>query len=256
MKRIDRLYHGWYLSPTDADVLLEKIRSGVAGKEGCGEFSSLVEELIRTREREAIIEQALEKLRIKTLAMYRSEQLAESAEVLFEQFRLLGKMPDRMGIGIFEEESQIVKVWVTDQDGNRINHDFFFSLDEPTSVAKIRKAWFEGKESIIVDLTGEDLQNWLQFVKHQARLSIDESKINGRRVQQAAFFSHGFLLFTTHEPVPASIMKSLVRFARVFDLTYTRFIDLQKAEAQTKEAELAKLKMEKTLSELKGTQLN
>lgn len=256
MKRIDRLYHGWYSPPTDTDVLLEKIRSGVAAKAGCGEFSGMLDELILSREKEAIAERALEKVRIKTLAMYRSEQLAESAEVLFEQFRLMGKIPDRMCVGIFEEASHVVKLWVTDQDGNRVNHDFFFSMDEPTSMAKIRGAWMEGKESITIDLTGEDLLDWLCFVKHEARLSIDESKINGRRVHQVAFFSHGFLLFTTHEPAPATLMKLLIRFARVFDLTYTRFIDLQKAEAQAKEAESARLKMEKTLTELKGTKLN
>jgi hypothetical protein len=253
MKRIDRLYHGWYVPPNDTDVLLEKIRSRVIGKKECGEFTGLVEELIRSREKEAIVELALEKLRIKTLAMYRSEQLAETAEVLFEQFRLLGKIPDRMGV---EEESQIVKLWVTDQDGNRLNHDFIFALDEPTSIAKVRQAWFEGKEMITVDLTGDELQTWLRFVKHEVRLSIDESKINGRRVQQAAFFSHGFLLFTTHEPVPPFMMKLLVRFARVFDLTYTRFMDLQKAELQAKEAELARQQMETALFELKGTKLN
>lgn len=250
------MYHGWYVPPNDTDVLLEKIRSGVNGKKECGEFSGMVEEVIRSREKEAIVEGALEKLRIKTLAMYRSEQLAETAEVLFEQFRLLGKIPDRMGVGIFEEESQIVKLWVTDQDGNRLNHDFIFSLDEPTSIAKVRQAWFEGKETMVVDLTGDELQNWLRFVKHEVRLSIDESKIAGRRVQQAAFFSHGFLLFTTHEPVSASMMKLLVRFARVFDLTYTRFMDLQKAELQAKEAEKARQQMETALFELKGTKLN
>jgi hypothetical protein len=224
--------------------------------EDCGKFSSLIEDLVRSRETEVIIEQALEKVRAKTLAMYCSEQLAETAEVLFEQFRLLGKNPDRMGVGIFDDELHIVKLWVTDQDGNRLNRDFFFSLDEPTSMAKIKESWMEGKETIVIDLTGEDLQNWLRFVKHEARMSIDETKINGRRVQQIAFFSHGFLMFTSHEPVPPALMRLLVRFAKIFDMTYTRFIDLQKAEALAKEAELARQQMEKTLIELKGTQLN
>jgi len=37
----------------------------------------------------------------KSMAMHKSEQLAETARVLFEQFSLLGKIPDRMSIGIF-----------------------------------------------------------------------------------------------------------------------------------------------------------
>ena len=48
-------------------------------------------------------------------------------------------------------------------------------------------------------------------------------------------FSHGFLLFITYEPVPDAhdVFK---RFTKVFDQTYTRFLDLQKAEAREKEA--------------------
>ena len=188
--------------------------------------------------REARIEAALERVRAKTMAMHKSEQLGETAKVFFEQFNLLGKIPDRMSIGIINEESKKVELWVTDQSGNEVNHEYFFSLDERTSIAKIYSAWKEREDTFIVDLTGQDLQDWLQFVKEEARLPIDETKIKGRRVQQAAFFSRGFLLFTTHEPVADEIMKLLVRFARVFDQTYTRFLDLQKAETQARAAQI------------------
>jgi len=191
---------------------------------------------LRKLKKEVKIEAALERVRIKSMAMHKSEQLAETAKVLFEQFGLLGKIPDRMSIGIINEESKTVELWVTDQSGNQLNHEFFFSIDEPTSMAKIYKAWEQKKDAIIVDLTGQNLQDWLHFVKEEARLPIDETKIQGRRVQQAAFFSQGFLLFTTHEPVADEIMQLLVRFARVFDLTYTRFRDLLKAEAQALDA--------------------
>jgi signal transduction histidine kinase len=188
------------------------------------------------QEREAQIEAAFERVRAKSMAMHRSEQLADTAKVLFEQFDLLGKIPDRMSIGIMNEERKVVELWVTDQNGNQLSNEFFFAIDEPTSISKIYQAWKEGKEAAIIDLTGEALRDWLHFVKTEARLPVDESKIRGRRVQQAAFFSHGFLLFTTHEPVNDETMKLLVRFARVFDLTYTRFLDLLKAEEQTLEA--------------------
>ena len=186
--------------------------------------------------REARIEAALERIRAKTMAMHESAQLAETAKVFFEQFDLLGQIPDRMSIGIFKEESNKLELWVTDQHGNQVNDEYFFSLDEPTSIAKIYKAWKDRKDICVVDLTGEELARWLQYVKEKARLPIDETKIKGRRVQQTAFFSKGCLLFTTHEPVKEQTMQLLVRFARVFDLTYTRFLDLQKAEANAREA--------------------
>ena len=188
--------------------------------------------------RESQIQLALERVRARTMAMHKSEELSETAEVLFEQLNLLGKIPDRMGIGIINEKTKKVDFWVTDQGGNQLSHEFFYSLDEPTCIAKIYNAWKQDSDSIIVDLTGQNLQDWLQFVKENVKLPIDETKIKGRRIQQAAFFSQGFLLLTTHEPVTSEIMHLLVRIAKVFDQTYTRFLDLQKAEAQAREAKI------------------
>ncbi len=188
--------------------------------------------------RESQIQLALERVRARTMAMHKSEELSETAEVLFEQLNLLGKIPDRMSIGIINEKTKKVEFWVTDQGGNQLSHEFFFSLDEPTCIAKIYNAWKQESDSIIVDLTGQNLQDWLQFVKENAKLPIDETKIKGRRIQQAAFFSQGFLFLTTHEPVASEIMHLLVRFAKVFDQTYRRFLDLQIAEAQAREAQI------------------
>ena len=51
------------------------------------------------------------------------------------------------------------------------------------------------------------------------------------------YFAHGYLMFITYEPVPDDwdIFK---RFGKVFEQTFTRFLDLQKAEAQTREAQI------------------
>ncbi|HEY5689096.1 MAG TPA: ATP-binding protein [Yeosuana sp.] len=191
-----------------------------------------------TQAREAQIEAALERVRSRSMAMHKSDELSETAEVLFEQFDLLGKIPDRMSIGIINEDSKKVELWVTDQGGNQLSHEFFFSLEEPTTIAKIYAAWKDGKDSVFVDLIGQNLKDWLQFVKLNAQLPIDETEIKGRRVQQVAFFSHGFLLLTSHEPMANEIMNLLVRFAKVFEQTYTRFLDLQNAEARAREARI------------------
>ena len=53
-----------------------------------------------------------------------------------------------------------------------------------------------------------------------------------------AFFSKGYLGFISFEHVPPQTIELLERFAGVFDLTYTRFLDLQKAEAQAREAQI------------------
>jgi hypothetical protein len=57
------------------------------------------------------------------------------------------------------------------------------------------------------------------------------------QIMHCAFFSHGYLMFISFEPVP-SAYDIFKRFAKVFEQTYTRFLDLQKAEAQAHEAKI------------------
>src|SRR5665647_1892484 len=57
------------------------------------------------------------------------------------------------------------------------------------------------------------------------------------QVDHAASFKNGYLLFITFEQVPEA-HGIFIRFAKVFEQTYTRFLDLQKAEAQAREAQI------------------
>ncbi len=186
--------------------------------------------------KEAQIELALERVRASTMAMHQSEQLAETAEVLFEQFDLLGVIPDRISVAIFNEKNRLFELWATDQSGSNVNHVHDFSIDEPTCVAKIYKAWNEKKETFVVDLKGKELKDWVWYVKEEAKMELDDSKFKGRRVQNCAFFSQGFLLLSSHLPISKEILQLLLRFAKVFQQTYTRFLDLKRAEAQAREA--------------------
>ena len=74
---------------------------------------------------------------------------------------------------------------------------------------------------------GELLQNMLD-----AGLSIPTFQID-----HIANFSHGNLVFITYEHFP-EMHDIFKRFAKVFEQTYTRFLDLQKAEAQAREAQI------------------
>ena len=203
--------------------------------------------------RESQIEAALEKVRSQSLAMHKSEQLPETSKVLFEQFESLGKVPDRIGIIIFNEEAKEFELWGTDQIGSELNHSFVGSLEEPTVMVKMHKAWKEGKDSNIIDLSGHDLKDWIKYNRKNVELPVDVSRIKGRRVQQAAFFSQGMFLFTSNEPEGEETMSLLVRFAKVFDQAYTRFLNLQKAEAQTREAQI-EAALEKVRSRSNGMQ--
>ena len=188
--------------------------------------------------REAQIESALEKVRSRTMAMQKSDELADAAYVLFQQLNHLGVIHERINIGIVKEETNTIDFWITEQGGNQINTRFSASLNEPTTISKIYAAWKAGQKSMIVDLTGEELKAWLKYLTEVIGIPFDPAFTHNRRVQTAGFFSKGMLVLTTPEPLPEESIHLLEKFAGVFDLTYTRFNDLLLAEAQTHKANI------------------
>jgi signal transduction histidine kinase len=57
-------------------------------------------------------------------------------------------------------------------------------------------------------------------------------------VHNVGFFSHGWLNISSLEPLSTDMINILERFAAVYSLTYRRFLDLQKAEIQAREAQI------------------
>ena len=57
-------------------------------------------------------------------------------------------------------------------------------------------------------------------------------------ILSTAFISYGALQALGAEPLSEEKANILKRFAKVFEQTYTRFLDLQKAEAQAREAQI------------------
>jgi hypothetical protein len=57
-------------------------------------------------------------------------------------------------------------------------------------------------------------------------------------ILSASFNNFGCLTLATLESLSDEHFDIMLRFAKVFDLTYTRFNDLKQAEAQTREAKI------------------
>ena len=186
--------------------------------------------------REAQIEAALERVRSRTMAMHKSNELAETAAILFQQMTELGVTPERLNICLINEADKILEVWATDQQGIKISHHFNASLDEPTTGKRVYDAWKEKKKSIVIDLSGKELNDWIQYVREVMGMTIKAELVREHRIHSVAFFTQGMILTTTPEPLPKESIKLLERFADVFNLTYRRFLDLQKAEAQARDA--------------------
>jgi signal transduction histidine kinase/DNA-directed RNA polymerase subunit N (RpoN/RPB10) len=187
--------------------------------------------------RESQIELALERVRARTMAMQHSEELSETATVLFEQFNALGEVPERIAIGIVNEQKHVFDIWATQHGGTQMKLLLKFPFDEPHVMQKMYAAWKEQKKSITIDLQGNELEEYFQFLKNSGA-PVRREIFGDRRIENVATFSKGVLMIITPEPRPAETIQVLERFAGVFDLTYTRFQDLQKAEGQARESQI------------------
>ncbi|MBN2615622.1 MAG: hypothetical protein JXR71_07990, partial [Bacteroidales bacterium] len=160
------------------------------------EVDKLKKEL-EQKNRELKIETSLERVRARTMAMHKSNELAETAAILFQQMTELGVSPERINICLIKEADNILEVWATDQQGIKISHRFNASLDEPTTGKRVYDAWKEKKKSIIIDLSGKELNDWIRYVREVMRMTIKTELVREHRIQSVAFFSQGMILTTT-----------------------------------------------------------
>lgn len=193
--------------------------------------------------------------------MQKSDELAETAAVVFRQLINLGIAPNRLFIGIIHDESGNIEAWATDEDGSKVGKEFTLNINKNTSVKKMYEGWKSKKKSIVIDMQGKELENYFHYLSDELNVPFKGGLSQNRRVQNIAFFSKGFIGIASPDTQPEETAILLERFAAVFNLTFTRFNDLQIAERHAEQAELDLIKLqtekkraEEALTELRSTQ--
>ena len=188
--------------------------------------------------KEAKIEAGLEKVRSRTMAMQKSDELAETASEVFKQLMGQGIAINRLYIGIIHDESDDIELWATDEDGSRVSTQFTANLNRNRSINKMYEGWKLGKKSITIDMQGKELKDYFKYLINELKVPLNLGLLQKRRVQHLAYFSQGCIGMASPDVQPNETIKLLERFAGVFNLTYTRFNDLKQAEAQTRESQI------------------
>jgi signal transduction histidine kinase len=188
--------------------------------------------------REAKIETAMERVRARTMAMQKSDELAEVAALLFKQVADLGIKAWTTGFNVWSDDNNSFIDYITSPKGGFIEP---YTVDTPLPILKDARA--RGEDFLVFHLEGEILKEIYQQLSKSGDKQQYEKMVEGgfqlpeRQFNHFVFGSKVSLMFITYEPVPEAhdIFK---RFGNVFEQTYTRFLDLQKAEAQTREAKI------------------
>ncbi|MEO9144442.1 MAG: ATP-binding protein [Ginsengibacter sp.] len=211
--------------------------------------------------REAEIELALERVRARTMAMQHSDELAEASFLLDEQVRGLGIKTRGCAFNIYGDKESTE--WFSSEMGTMPTYK--------TPREKVFLDYYEagqkGETFLTKEFSGKECVDWYNYLctlpimgDGLKQMIAAGGSFPIRQIDHVSFFKYGYLLFLTFEPVP-EFHEIFKRFAKVFEQTYTRFLDLQKAEEQAQKAEMdlieirtARKKAEDALQLLQQTQ--
>jgi signal transduction histidine kinase/ketosteroid isomerase-like protein len=194
--------------------------------------------------REARIEAALERVRSRTMGMQRSEQLGETASLLFNQFGELGIHVWSSGFQIWNADNTSSTAWMSSAGGDIQSTGLHLPHTEDPYFINILKARHNPDRFFVMESKGKELEETYRYMfnipewkKEFGDMEALGYPIPTYQITHCVYFTHGYLMLITHEPYP-EYWDVFKRFGKVFDQTYTRFLDLQKAEAQAREAKI------------------
>ncbi|HSN09072.1 MAG TPA: hypothetical protein VLS85_08540, partial [Hanamia sp.] len=203
--------------------------------------------------REAQIEAGLERVRSRAMGMQNSEELNALIGTVFSELTKLDLALTRCVIWIIDPQTNGATWWMANSEDlqNPINCDLPFNEYEPYMV--FLEQWKNKAVKFQYELKGEIKKDWDEYLFSKTGLSrLPDFVITGMKAPErvlltASFNNFGAVNAASLEPLSDEHADILLRFAKVFDLTYTRFNDLKQAEAAAKEA-----RIEASLEKVRG----
>ncbi|HEX6891795.1 MAG TPA: hypothetical protein VF141_13910, partial [Chryseolinea sp.] len=194
--------------------------------------------------KEAKIEVGLERVRTRAMAMQTSEELNALIGTVFGELTKLDLVLTRCVIMTYDQKTNDARWWMANSEAPELPMNFHVQYHEHPPNLAYFSAWRERTVKWIYKLEGKVKKEWDDFIFSETELKllpdfvIAGMKAPDRVFLNASFHNSGNLTLASLEPLSDEHFDILIRFAKVFDLTYTRFNDLKQAEAQAKEAQI------------------
>ena len=194
--------------------------------------------------REAAIELGLERVRARAMAMQRSDELSELVDTVFKELTKLDFALNWCMINIIDESSMSNTVWAANPDINEAPESYHMLFENYPFHDAMMKGWKERKTKDVYVLEGEEKKVYDEYLFNETEFrrvpaaAQAASRAMEKYVVTFTFSNFGGLQTVGEVPLSDANIDILSRFGKVFDLTYTRFNDLQKAEAQAREAQI------------------
>ena len=188
---------------------------------------------------EARIETALERVRASSMAMHESQDLGKTATAMFREMDLLGITVLRSGILIFNDNNTM-DVWgaASEKKGEIFQIGGVINLRGHPLLEGVHKAWKAKKATWTYHLKGRDLKNYYKTMSISSLNIPDFARLPKEQIASAFYFPEGFLFSFAASVLSDDEGQICQRFAAVFGQAYRRYMDLQKAEVQAREAQI------------------
>ncbi len=198
--------------------------------------------LAEAQAREAKIEAALEKVRSRTIGMQKSDELKDVIQIVYEQFVHLNIHIEHTGFLIDYKARDDMHIWLADQYlvPSEVTIPYF---DSPPNNS-IKEAKEKGLDFFTYHLTFEEKNKFyrdlFKFIPGVPEESLKYYFNCPGLAGSGVLLENIGLYIENFSGIPYSVEDNavLMRFGKVFQQTYTRFLDLQKAEAQAREAQI------------------
>ena len=193
---------------------------------------------LENKNRELQIEAALERVRAVAMSMHKSEELIEVSKILKIELDALG----------FQNIRNTQIAIANDAQGSYMSYDYYnekrqyvgeIRYDSHPFIKTLATKFRKNKASFVnVSLTGKELNNWRKHLK--SLINTPAPKLDAAKGLHYYYYSigSGGLGFCAYTPLDKPSMELLRRFKNVFELAYRRYADIEKAEAQAREAEI------------------
>ena len=194
---------------------------------------------LERRNRELEIDVALDNVRLRAGSMRSSSELAEASAVLFQQLNELGILAIRTAVVIFDDDNDAMELWLTSyaDSGEMTRMLYYFNLHIHPVFENIIPARKDNKPYALTILSGIEVRQYYQMMS--TYLSVPRQQtFNETEYFYFFFFTGGAINVIANQQLTEEQCRITIRFAQVFGLIYTRFLDLQRAETSARDAQI------------------
>lgn len=196
---------------------------------------------VRNLKRELQLEAALQKVRTASLSMIKSKEISKVVVAFFYALKELDVKVLQAYISVFHMDREYSAVWFSPMD-DFLQEPFFIKIPFQYLPVNLEN-WKNGEEFSFMSIQGKKKTD--EFMKNLSAMSgIEEfakmqAKFNFTQIESTeANHKFGNVSITQIRKSTKEEKYVLSRIAKVFEGAYIRFLDLQKHEAQLRDAQI------------------